>query len=143
MPLQKAVELAAWTHNTNVNFLGYEPMRLVTGTSVGIPGLTVGNEATDSLFDSEAEQQIMERHHDFIRRFREHEHSDKIKKAAKFRSSKMNDRFYEEGDEMFFQEKDKKSWLGPVKVFCQKGRDVYLFTNGNITRCKRYRIYLG
>ena len=64
---------------------------------VGIPRLTVGNEATDSLFDSEAVQLIMEIHYDFIRRFREHECSDKIKKAAKFRSSKMNDRFYEEG----------------------------------------------
>ena len=82
LTLQKAVDLASWTHNTNVNFLGYEPMRLVTGKSVNIPGVTVGNDATDSLFDSEAVQKIMERHHDFIKKFREVEYSEKIKKAA-------------------------------------------------------------
>ena len=132
--LQNAVDMAAWTHNTNVSFLGYEPMRLVTGKSVNIPGITVGNVATDSLFDSEAVQKIMERHHDFIKKFREHEYGDKIKKAANIRSSVMNDRFYVEGDEVFYQDKDKKAWLGPVKVFCQKGRDIYLFANGNIRK---------
>ena len=30
LSLQKAVELTAWMHNTNMSFLGYEPMRLVT-----------------------------------------------------------------------------------------------------------------
>ena len=29
---------------------------------------------------------------------------------------------------------EKKAWLGPVKVFCQKGRDVFLFANGNIKK---------
>ena len=67
MSLQKAVDLAAWTHNTNISVLGYEPMRLVTGKSVNLPGIAVGSDATESLFDSEAIQKIMERHHDFIR----------------------------------------------------------------------------
>ena len=134
LTLQKAVDLAAWTHNTNVNVLGYEPMRLVTGKSVNIPGVTVGNDATDSLFDSEAVQKIMERHHDFIKKFREVEYSEKIKKAASVRTGVMNNRFYEEGDEVFYQEKDKNAWLGPVKVFCQRGREVYIFANGNIKK---------
>ena len=109
MSLQKAVELASWTHNTNVNFLGYEPMRLVTGKSVNIPGVTVGNDATDSLFDSEIVQKIMERHQEFIAKFREHEYADKIKRAAKCRSNVMNNIFYSEGDEVFFQENRIKS----------------------------------
>ena len=29
---------------------------------------------------------------------------------------------------------DKKAWLGPVKVFCQRGRDVYIFANGNLKK---------
>lgn len=49
LSLQKAVELAAWTHNTNVSFLGYEPMRLVTGKSIAVPGVTTGNDETNSL----------------------------------------------------------------------------------------------
>ena len=134
LSLQKAVDLASWTHNTNVNILGYEPMRLVTGKSVNIPGVTVGNEATESLFDCEAVQKIMERHQEFIKRFREQEYSDKLKKAARLRASEINNHFYNEGDEVLYQEKDKKAWLGPVRVFCQKGREVYLFTNGNIRK---------
>ena len=54
MSLQKAVDLAAWTHNTNISVFGYEPMRLVTGKSVNLPGIAVGSDATESLFDSEA-----------------------------------------------------------------------------------------
>ena len=134
LSLQKAVDLASWTHNTNVNLHGYEPMRLVTGKSVNVPGVTTGNEATDSLYDSEIVQKIMERHQEFIQKFREKEYSSKIKRAANCRSSVMHNLFYNEGDEVFFQEKDKKSWIGPVKVFCQKGREIYLFSNGNIRK---------
>ena len=134
LSLQCAVEMAAWTHNTNVSFLGYEPMRLVTGKSVCIPGVTVGDQATDSLFDSDAVQKIMDRHYQFMKRFREHEYGDKIKRAGNIRSNEINNRYYVEGDEVFFQEMDKKAWLGPVKVFCHRGRDVYLFVNGNIRK---------
>ena len=35
--LQEAVNMASWTHNTNVNVLGYDPLRLVTGKSVVLP----------------------------------------------------------------------------------------------------------
>ena len=52
--LQKAVDMAAWTHNTNTNVLGYDPMSLVTGKSVFFPGISNGNIATESMFDSEA-----------------------------------------------------------------------------------------
>ena len=37
----------------------------------------------------------------------------------------------EEGEQVFYQEKDKVAWLGPVKVFCQR---VYDFANGNIKK---------
>ena len=138
--LQKAVDLAAWTHNTNVNVLGYEPMRLVTGKSVNLPGITVGSDATESLFDSEAIQKIMERHHDFIRRFREIEYTEKIKRAAQGRSNTMNNNFYKEGDEVLYQDKDKVAWNGPVKVFCQRGKEVYIFANGNLKKVHSCRV---
>ena len=135
LSLQKSVDLAAWTHNTNINVLGYEPMRLVTGKSVNLPGITVGNDATDSMFDSVAIQKIMDRHHEFMTKFRETEYSDKIRKAANMRSNVMNNHFYKEGDEVFYQEKDKNAWLGPSKVFCQRGREIYIFANGHIKNC--------
>ena len=50
------VKVAAWTHNTSVNKLGYSPLQLVTGKAVALPGLTTGNLATESMTDSEAIQ---------------------------------------------------------------------------------------
>ena len=44
-PLTDAlVKVAAWTHNTSLNKLGYSSLQLVTGKAVTIPGLTIGNE---------------------------------------------------------------------------------------------------
>ena len=37
LSLQTAVKMAAWTHNTSVNILGYSPLQLVTGKSVVLP----------------------------------------------------------------------------------------------------------
>ena len=92
-------------------------MKLVTGKSMNIPGGTVGNNATDSSFDSEAVQKIMERHQDLIKRFREIEYSEKIKKAAKCRSGVMNNRFYKEGEEVFFIRK-RTRLLGMALLRC-------------------------
>ena len=80
--LQKAVDMAAWTHNTNTNVLGYDPMSLVTGKSVFFPGISDGNVATESMYVSEAVKRIMERHHEVKKTFREIEYSSKLKKAA-------------------------------------------------------------
>ena len=46
--------------NTSVKKLGYSPLQLVTGRAVSIPGLTMGNEVTESLTDSEAVQHSLE-----------------------------------------------------------------------------------
>ena len=43
------VKAAAWTHNTNLNKLGYTPLQLVKGKSYVLLGLTMGNEATERL----------------------------------------------------------------------------------------------
>ena len=48
------VKTAAWTHNTNVNRVGFSPLTLVTGEAVRIPGLTTGNVAGESMTDAEA-----------------------------------------------------------------------------------------
>ena len=47
--LKEAVSEASWTHNQNVNMLGYSPMQLVTRKNILFRGLGTGNEATDSL----------------------------------------------------------------------------------------------
>ena len=58
--LQEAVNMSSWTHNTNVNTLGYTPLQLVTGKNVMFPGLLTESVATDSLYDDELVRKIME-----------------------------------------------------------------------------------
>ena len=138
--------MATWPHNTNVNVLGYELMRLVTGRSVIFPGISVGNLATESLFDSEAVAKIMERYHDITKKFREEEYENKLIKASKVRKGSFSDMKYEEGDLVFYQEKNNKSWNGPVKVFFHRNRDVFIWANGDskkLADCKvqPYKVY--
>ena len=38
---------------------------------------------------------------------------------------------YKEGDSVYYQEENKKSWKGPVKVLAHKGRDVFVLANGH------------
>ena len=47
LSFQNVVNMAAWTHNTDINALGYAPMQLVTEKSVTVPGITMGNEAAE------------------------------------------------------------------------------------------------
>ena len=134
MDLKMAVNMSAWTHNTNVNILGYEPMRLVTGKSIILPGISIGNLATESLFDSEAVSKIMERHHEITKKFREEEYENKLIKASEVRKGSFNDIKYEEGDLVFYQDRNNKSWCGPVKVFCHRNRDVFIWANGDLKK---------
>ena len=72
------VKAAARTHNTSVNKLGYTPLKLVTGKAVTLPGLTTGNEATESMTDSEAVQRTMELLSKTTQNFREAEMKKKL-----------------------------------------------------------------
>ena len=51
LTLQEAVHMAEWTHNTNVNVLGFTPFQLVTRKSVIMPCLVNGDIANDSFYD--------------------------------------------------------------------------------------------
>ena len=65
--LQTVVNMASWTHNTNVNVLGFSPLQLVTGKSIVLPGLNNGNVVTDSEYDDEAVSKIMERDYEMMK----------------------------------------------------------------------------
>ena len=49
-----------------MNVLGFQPLQLVTGKSIMIPGLTMGDLATDSMYDDEMIRNIMEHHYIMI-----------------------------------------------------------------------------
>merc|ERR1712240_478950 len=75
------VKTAAWTHNTNVNRAGYLPLTLVTGKTVTILGLTMGNEGIESVTDSEAVRKVMETIHRVTKEFKEAETKVKLKEC--------------------------------------------------------------
>ena len=60
LKLQTVVNMASWTHNTNVNVLGYSPLQLVTGKSIVLPELNNGSFVTESEYDDKAVRKIME-----------------------------------------------------------------------------------
>ena len=49
--LGEAVDMASWTHNTNVIILWFQPLQLMTGKSVMIHGLTLKILTMDSVCD--------------------------------------------------------------------------------------------
>ena len=138
--LQEAVNLASWTHNTNINVLGYSPLQLVTGKNITLPGLTSGNLATESLYDDEAVRQIMARHNEIMKEFREAEFTRKLERAKKMKSKGYEDVILKEGDVVFYQHEGKKAWLGPVKVLTVKGNSIFIFENGSIQKVARCNV---
>ena len=102
--LEDAVDMAAWTHNTNVNRLGFDPLSLVTGKAVVFPGISSADVATESMYDNEAVRRIIERHSMITKKFRESEFESKLKRAAVVQNRVFNNRRYKEGDSDFYQE---------------------------------------
>ena len=115
----------------------------MTGKSVMIPGLTMGNLATDSMADDEMVRNIMERHYLLMKEFRMLEFSGKLRKANKTRSKGYEDIIIDAGDLVFYQYEDKKAWLGPEKVFAVNGGDIFIFANGNLRKVPRCNVQLS
>ena len=107
-----------------------------------IPGLTMGDMVTDSLYDDEMIRNIMECHYTMMKEFRELEFSKKLRRASKTRMKGYEDTKINEGDLVFYQYQDKKVWLGPAKVFACNGNDVFIFANGNIRKVPRCNVQL-
>merc|ERR1711867_207939 len=82
------IKTAAFTHNTNVNRAGYSPLTLVTGKAVTILGLTMGNEGSESVTDSEAVRRIMETIHKSTSEFREAETRERGREGERERGRK-------------------------------------------------------
>merc|ERR1712237_88344 len=114
--------------------------QLVTGESIVLPGLTSGNVATESLYDYESIRRIMERHHEMTTEFRQAEFTKKLRKAKDTRSKGYEDTILKEGDTVFYQNKGKKTWLGPEKIFAVQKNLVYIISNGSIKKVPRCNV---
>ena len=71
--LELAVSRACWTHNTNIMVNGYNPLTLMTGKSVVIPGISIGNIVTELRFEDEVVREAMENCFEITKKFRETE----------------------------------------------------------------------
>ena len=69
-----------------------------------------------------------------MKTFREAEYSAKLKRASEQRNRKFNDIMYKENDWVFYQDRNRKAWNGPVRVFCHRGRDVFVWANGDLKK---------
>ena len=110
--------------------------------SIVLPGLNNGNIVTESEYDDEAVRRIMERHYGMMKQFRELEFNKKLKKASEARSKGYEDIIVKDGDLVYYQNQDKKAWLGLVKVHAVKGREVFVFANGNVKKVPRCNVQL-
>ena len=129
------VKAASWTHNTSVNKLGYSPLQLMTGKAVTLPGLTTGNEATESMTDSEAVQRTMENLAKTTSEFRKADMGHKLRECQGIwvQAYQHLDE-YIEGDLVWYQPLNGNSWLGPVAVLCQRGQSVWIHSAGDIKK---------
>ena len=87
-----------------MNKLGYTPLQLVTGKSVTLPGLTTGNESTESMTDCEAVQRTLETLNTITLQFHEAEMRKKLKHCQGIRTQAyqhLGD--YVEGDIVWYQ----------------------------------------
>ena len=107
--LYEAVDMASWTHNTNIRVSGFTLLQVMTGKSVTITGLKTENLVTDSVSDDEMVRNIMERHYLLMKEFRMLEFSGKLRKALKTRMKGYEDVKIDAGDLVFYQYEDKKA----------------------------------
>merc|ERR1711867_250471 len=131
-------------HNTNVNRAGFSPLTLVTGKAVSIPGLTMGNEGSESLTDAEAVRKIMETMHKVTKEFREAETKVKLRECQGIRvRSYQNQEKYVSGDKVWFQYKDGNAWCGPGEVIYHKGNAVFIHSNGDKRKVPKCNVKLN
>ena len=105
---------------------------IVTGKAVMFPGISNGNDATESTIDNDSINSRMEEMRLANKHFREVEFQDKIKKALKTRVISSNNIIYNTGDKVLYQTKDRHNWLGPVEVQCSSGNEVFVKANGEL-----------
>ena len=100
-------------------------------------GSVNGDVATGLLYDDEKVKTIMEIYYAMMKKFREQQFTRKLKRAKNTRSKGYENILIKDGDLVYNQYQDKKVWMGPVKMFAVKGKDIFIFANGNVRKVPR------
>ena len=129
------VKSASWVHNTNVNRLGFSPLQIATGKAVTIPGLSTANLASESVTEAEAVRNVMDRMRKMVEEFRTTEMKKKLGDCLNLKSYKyQHQKPYQNGDEVWYQNKDSNAWSGPAFVICHEGNSVWIRAEGDIKK---------
>merc|ERR1712002_481627 len=106
-----------------------------TGKAVSIPGITMGNESTESLTDAEVVSRILGTMQKVMQEFREVEMKKKLKECQEIRTrSYQHLEKYILGDKIWYQHQNGNAWLGPAEVIFQKGNSIFIYNNGDIKK---------
>ena len=100
-----------------------------------LPGLTMGNVATESATEAECVKKIMDRLSKAVPDFREVDMKKKLNECQRIRVMKYQHRRpYTQGDRVWCQPKDSNAWLGPAEVHSQQGPSVWIHSMGDIKK---------
>ena len=141
--LPTAVAMAGWTHNTNINYLGYSPLQLVTGKSIVIPGVTFETPSSAGNFDADIVRSIITNHCSMLKNYTSAEFRKKLMEVSDMRRAAYNEIRYSPGDKVYYQDHEDKAWYGPVKVVSHDSNFVFVLDRNilkklNIKRCMPY-----
>ena len=140
--LQEAVDIASWTYNTNIMVSGFTPLQLIKGKSLIFPGLSLGNEVTESMFEDEGVRTIIERQREVGKKFREYEFGRKLETATSARAKGYENIVIESGDEVYYQTQNEKTWLGTSKVKKVEKNWVWIVANGDLKKVPKCNVRL-
>ena len=67
----------------------------------------------------------------------------KLEKAGKARLKGYKNEVVKEGDYVFYQHRDGKAWLGPVKVFSLQGNSFFIYVSGGMKKIPQCYVQLA
>ena len=72
-PLEEVIDMARWTHNTNVIVSGQIPLQIVREKNLSFPRISNCTTTTESLYEDVGVRQIMKRRQEIVKMSRDQE----------------------------------------------------------------------
>ena len=130
--LQKAVDLACFTKNTEINQTGYSPLQLLTGRAPSFPGLSDCSPANIDMDDSNEYMRILKRIDHARVEARKIDCCQRLKTALKSKINPSLEQSYYLGQHVWFKVLSSHKWKAGI-VLGQDGKIIFL-KYGNFMR---------
>ena len=137
--LQKAVDLACFVKNTEINKSGFSPLQLLCGKSPHFPGYSDSTPGTIELDGSNEYLKVLKRIDTARVAAREIDCNQRIKIALKSQINPSLERSYDYGESIWFKLDSSKRWKSG-KVLGQDGKVLFIKYGNFIRRVPLDRI---